>query len=398
MKIELEARGVGTLIEAWHRMPAARRRQAVLLVFTFLFLGVMIWTARTVLIPYVFGLVLAYVISPFVRFFERGFLWLSRHRYLGFVRRVARGLAIGLVYLLMLAVLVGFFSILVPLLVEQGKSLWEARDSIWRYISRLGEDLLEQYRLLPEQVRVQIDENLTKFGAQAGKIIQQALGGTAVVISYTFSLVLAILIIPFWTFYMLLDSRQLSRAFVHVIPLSIREDVLKIAALMDAAFASYLRGQLLLAFIIGAISTLFFSIAGVQFALILGVIAGLFELIPNIGPLLGAIPAVLVALAQNPTLALVVAIYAIVIQQVENIFITPRVVGRSVKLHPVLVMVVLVIGSEVAGLVGLFLAPVTTAVLRDLFRYLYYRLEETPLTPAEALAKVWRAEAFDVQV
>jgi len=185
---------------------------------------------------------------------------------------------------------------------------------------------------------------------------------------------------------------------VRSIPISIREDVLKITALIDAVFASYLRGQLLLALIIGSISTIFFGIAGVQFALILGVIAGLFELIPNIGPILGAIPAILVALAQNPTLALVTAIYAAVIQQIENIFITPRVLGRSVQLHPVLVMVVLVIGSELGGLIGLFLAPVTTAVFRDLFRYVYYRLEETPLSPSEALEKVWRAEAFDIRV
>jgi len=389
---------MGALGEAWRRIPLSRRKQMILVFVALLILGLVIWTARTVLIPYVFGLVLAYVIAPLVRFFERGFLWLSRRPRLGFVKRAARGLSIGLVYLLVIAILVGFFSIFVPVLIEQGKALWSSRDTIWEYISRLGDDVIEQYRLLPEQVRVQIDDNLTKFGAQVGRIIQQAVGGTAVVISYTFSLLLAILIIPFWTFYMLLDSHKLGQTFVRSIPLSIRDDVLKVTVLIDAVFASYLRGQLLLGLIIGSISTIFFGIAGIQFALILGVIAGLFELIPNIGPILGAIPAILVALAQNPTLALVATIYAVVIQQIENIFITPRVLGRSVQLHPVLVMVVLVIGSELGGLIGLFLAPVTTAVFRDLFRYFYYRLEEVPLSPHEALEKVWRAEAFDIQV
>ncbi len=389
---------MGALGEAWRRIPLSRRKQMILVFVALLILGLVIWTARTVLIPYVFGLVLAYVIAPLVRFFERGFLWLSRRPRLGFVKRAARGLSIGLVYLLVIAILVGFFSIFVPVLIEQGKALWSSRDTIWEYISRLGDDVIEQYRLLPEQVRVQIDDNLTKFGAQVGRIIQQAVGGTAVVISYTFSLLLAILIIPFWTFYMLLDSHKLGQTFVRSIPISIRDDVLKVTVLIDAVFASYLRGQLLLGLIIGSISTIFFGIAGIQFALILGVIAGLFELIPNIGPILGAIPAILVALAQNPTLALVATIYAVVIQQIENIFITPRVLGRSVQLHPVLVMVVLVIGSELGGLIGLFLAPVTTAVFRDLFRYFYYRLEEVPLSPHEALEKVWRAEAFDIQV
>ena len=389
---------MSAVADAWRRIPVSRRKQMVLVLLSLLVLFLIVWTARTVLVPYVFGLILAYVLAPLIRFFERGFLWLSRQRYLGFLKRPARGLAIGLVYLLVLAVLIGFFSVFVPVLIDQGKALWETRDTIWEYIYQLGEDVVEQYRLLPEQVRVQVDENLNNFGEQLGQIVQQAVGGTAVVISYTFSLVLAILIIPFWTFYMLLDSKKLGQTFVRSIPISIREDVLKIATLIDAVFASYLRGQLVLGLIIGAISTIFFGIAGVQFALILGVIAGIFELIPNIGPILGAVPAILVALAQNPTLALVTAIYAVVIQQVENIFITPRVLGRSVQLHPVLVMVVLVIGSELGGLVGLFLAPVTTGVLRDLFRYLYYRLEEIPLSPSEALAKVWDAEAFDMLV
>jgi predicted PurR-regulated permease PerM len=387
-----------SLAESWRNIPLSRRKQLVLLLVSALTIGLIIWGTRRVLAPYVFGLLLAYVLAPLVKVIERGILWLAQRRYLRFLRRAARPLAIGLVYLLLIATLVGFFSILVPLLIDQGKALWEAREVIWDFITRFGEDLVEQYRLLPEQVRIQIDDNLTKFSDQVGKVVEQAISGTAVVISYTFSLLLAILIIPFWTFYMLLDSHKLSQTVVRSIPHSIRDDVLKIAALADAVFASYLRGQLLLGFIIGATSAIFFGITGVQFALILGVISGIFEMIPNIGPILGAIPAVLVALVQDPSLALVVAIYAFAIQQIENIFISPRVLGNSVQLHPVIVMVVLVIGAEVGGVLGLFLAPVTTAALRDLFRYFYFRLDDPPLSPADALAKVWGGEEFDINV
>lgn len=384
--------------EAWQRVPKSRRRQAVLVVVALGLIGAAFWAARTVLAPYIFGLALAYVLAPVVKSVERGISWLGERRRLGFLKRIARVLSVAVVYLLLIAILVGFFSVFVPMLIQQGKALWEARDTIWRYVSRFGESVLEQYRLLPEQVQVEIEAYLARFSELVGEIVQQVVGSTAVVISYTFSLVLAILIIPFWTFYLLLDSHQLGAAFVRSIPTTIRADVLKIAVLVDGVFASYLRGQLFLGLLIGVISTVFFSVAGVQFALILGVIAGIFETIPNIGPILGAIPAVIVALAQNPSLALVVAIYAFVIQQIENIFISPRVLGRSVQLHPVLVMVVLVIGSEIAGVLGLFLAPVVTAVLRDLFRYLYFRLEEVPLSPDEALYKVWQAEDFDIRV
>ena len=133
-----------------------------------------------------------------------------------------------------------------------------------------------------------------------------------------------------------------------------------------------------------------------RFALLLGLLAALFEMLPNIGPVLTGIVSTLIALMQDPVLALWTALFAVGIQQVENLFLTPRVLGRSVKLHPVLIMVVLVIGSELGGLLGLFLSPVITAVLRDLFRYLYYRFGETPASPAEALQLVLGGEEFEL--
>ncbi|MEA3397431.1 MAG: AI-2E family transporter, partial [Chloroflexota bacterium] len=180
------------------------------------------------------------------------------------------------------------------------------------------------------------------------------------------------------------------------IPIQFRKDVLNIVVLADGIFASYLRGQLLLGTIIGLLSMFGYSLLGVRFAVLLGLISGVFELLPNIGPILGGIPAVLVALTQGPALALWTALLAFGIQQVENLLLTPRVLGRSVKLHPVLVMIVLVIGSEIGGVLGLFLAPVTTAVLRDIFRYLYYRLADSPLAPDAALHKVWEGEPFNM--
>jgi predicted PurR-regulated permease PerM len=95
---------------------------------------------------------------------------------------------------------------------------------------------------------------------------------------------------------------------------------------------------------------------------------------------------------------LITAIFVIAIQQFENIFLTPRVLGESVQIHPAVVMVVLVIGSELGGLLGLFLAPVITALLRDLFKYVYYRLADDPLSPEGALYKVYRGEAFRVEM
>lgn len=389
---------MGILIERWLAIPAVRRRRLVLVSLAVVLLGAVIWRARVVLTPFVVGLGLAYILSPIVKLIERGWRWIGAWRRWRFFRRSARVVAVIVTYLLVIALLVGFFSLIVPLVVQQGQTLWTEREKVWDYLTGLGDDMMAQYQLLPPQVQAQIDDTLDRFSRELGTIIQQALGNTAVAISYTVTLVLAVLLIPFWTFFLLLDAATLARAARRTIPSLIRDDVLKIMRLVDTAFSSYLRGQLFLGLIIGTVSAVAFSIMGVRFAIFLGLFAGMFELIPNIGPWLGAVPAVLVALTQRPVLALWVALYALALQQIENIFIAPRILGRSVKLHPVVVIVVLVIGSELGGVLGLFLAPLITAVLRDVFRYLYYRVSDPALSPDEVLRQVWRTEMFDLEL
>jgi len=385
-------------LEAWRSLPLYRRKQVILVSVAVIITAAILWRTRAVLGPYLVGLALAYFLAPVVKTIERGFRWLGQRRRLGFLSRVARPLALALSYLLVVATLVGFFALFVPLVVEQGKALWQEREALWDYITRFTDNVAAQYQLLPDEIRVRVDETLSRFGEMVGQLVQQALRGTAIVISYTFSLVLAIFIIPFWTFFLLLDSRKLRDSATSTIPASLLDDVVAISKLADSVFGAYLRGQLFLGLLIGVVSTIAFTIMGLRFSLVLGLMAGVFEMIPNIGPVLGGIPAVLVGLTQGPRYWIPALIWAVAIQQIENIFIAPRVVGRSVQLHPVLVMVVLVIGTELGGVVGLFLAPVITAALRDLFRYVYYRISEEPLTPHDALKLVLRAEKFRVDV
>jgi predicted PurR-regulated permease PerM len=136
------------------------------------------------------------------------------------------------------------------------------------------------------------------------------------------------------------------------------------------------------------LATVALAIIGVPFALVLGLIAGIFEALPYVGPILGAVPAIVVAVLSSPGSALWVAIAFFAIQQVENLILVPRIAGESVKLHPAMVMVVLVIGNELAGFVGMLIAVPVTAVLRDVFKYLYLRFLDEPLAPEEAMTNI----------
>ncbi len=387
-----------TLYDAWTQIPRRRRKLLALLAVTLLFLFWLLWRTRNVLYPYLFGLGLAYILSPLVNLLERGGLWLARRRGLGFFRGAARPIAVILTYILFVSLLVGFFSLVFPLLGEQARTFWAEAPALWEKISTWGDSLVQQYRLLPPQIQAQIEKSMGELSTQIGEIVRQAVEGTAIAISYTISLLLSIFIVPFWSFYVLKDAPKLRRSLLNSLPKTARQDVLQMARLLDAVFSAYLRGQLFLGLVIGLTYYVGLLFLGVNFSALLGLFAGVFELVPNIGPVIGAVPAILVALTQDPSLALWTAIFAIAVQQVENLFLTPRVLGQTINLHPAVTMVVLVVGSELGGMLGLFLAPVMTAMARDIFRYLYFRTAEEPLPPEKALARVWSEEPFVLEI
>ncbi|NTV64576.1 MAG: AI-2E family transporter, partial [Oscillochloris sp.] len=134
----------------------------------------------------------------------------------------------------------------------------------------------------------------------------------------------------------------------------------------------------------------------VNYILLLAVIAGFTELIPVIGPILGAVPAVILGFIDSPTTGVAVLILYILIQQLENNFLVPRIVGDSVGLHPSILMVLLVVCSQVFGLAGAILSAPMGAISRDVFSYLYGRLSEPPL-PAGLLPARIRPEQQEIE-
>ncbi|MBN1876683.1 MAG: AI-2E family transporter [Anaerolineae bacterium] len=385
-------------ISPWMNQSSQRRKRLLLFFAAILLVLGILWASRSVLGLYFIGLLFAYILSPVVDWLQRGLEWIGKHRWLRFFYKKARSLSIIITYLLLLAVIAGFIALVVPIIVREASSLWEARESIWDNVYRFGEDVFERYQLLPDQVRVRVEDALTQLSTYVTRVFQQALQGTVVAITYTTSLVLAITIVPFWVFFLLRDIDIIHHSLLNAFPGIVRKDVANIWRLLDRTLSSYLRGQILLCIIIGVLTTIVMSILGLDYALLLGVVAGVLEVVPNIGPTLAAIPAILLALTRGPGLALLTAVAANLIQNVENSFVVPRVLGNSVGLHPVLMMVMLVVGTEIAGLPGLIIAPLLAAILRDLYRYLHYRFADDPFSPEAALDLVLQGGEFSVEI
>lgn len=382
----------------WQRIPVQRRKRIVLFAAATTAVLTTLWAARSVLGLYLIGLLLAYILAPVVSGIEAGINWTARAIRLRFLARMARSLAILLSYLLVAAVIAGFIALVVPIITREAQQLWSARDGIWDTLTEWGEDIFQRYQLLPDRVQVQIDETLRNLSAFVTDAFQQALKGSFTAISYTTSLVLGVTIVPFWTYFVLRDYVKLRRSAYESLPDAIQADVRSVIRMLDRTIGAYLRGQILLMVIVGVLQTVVLTVLGVDYALLLGALTGLLEIVPSIGPTLAAVPAVLIALTKSPGLALLTGGAAILVQQLENSFIVPRVLGRTIGLHPVVMMVMVVIGTEIAGLPGLVLAPILTAVLRDVYRYLAYRFADEPHSPDRALALALERGAAPVKI
>ncbi len=367
----------------------ARRNRLILWAALIVLVGGMVWAARQVLLPYVLGLVLAYLLFPLVN-------WLDRHMPQRLHNwRLARPIAIILTYLLVLILVGGITAFFVPLIIDQINILRENWPTLAQQVEDWGERGWGWYNRAIDSIedfsptwKETIESGLKNLAAEIVSGVQQGVVATIRTLSSTISFVIGMVVIPFWLFYILHDESQVKAGVLRALPAQLRSDAGCMARLMDDVLSAYIRGQLLLCVFVGGLATVALVLIGVPFALLLGLIAGILEALPYVGPILGAIPALVVALLSDPGSALWVAVAFFGIQQLENLFLAPRIAGESVKLHPAMVMVVLVIGNELAGFWGMLIAVPVTAVIRDVFKYLYLRFQDEPLTPEEAMTSI----------
>jgi len=354
--------------------------------------GWLLWQARSALLPFIIGALLAYLFLPLVNRFDR---------------RMPRWAAILLVYALVLLIIVTFFAFLVPPLVEQISQLIRALPdlpTLERWANRLLEEYQQLLANLPPNVQTEVQQTVAEVLTSALNTIRTNLlsyiqgVGTFLVnsllsVASTVAFLLGFFLVPFWLFYVLMDQRAGREMLNRLLPAGLRADFWSVITIIDADFSGYLRGQLLLGLVVGTaagIGLTVLNLFGLQipYVLLLAVIAGVTELIPIIGPIIGAVPAVLLGFLDSPTTGLAVLLLYVGIQQLENNFLVPRIVGDSVGIHPAILMVLLVVCSQVFGILGAILSAPMGAVSRDVFQYLYGRLSEPPRPPGEMPARL----------
>jgi len=191
-----------------------------------------------------------------------------------------------------------------------------------------------------------------------------------------------LIIILMITFYLVKDADRFIEQLDDLAPPGYRDDFVRLRQQITDVWNAFLRGQLLLGGTMILITTVVCTVIGLPYAVVMGLIAGVMEFVPNVGPIIALIPAALVALFQGSSFlpldnfwfAVLVTVLYIVIQQVEGNVLVPRILGRSLNLHPLVVLIGIIVGGSLAGILGMLLAAPVLATLRVVGRYVFCRL------------------------
>ena len=333
-------------IVRWGLFCAALSAIVGVVVSAFVFL---VWPLRVVFPPVALALVVVYMLNPLVGRLERS--------------GVKRGLGVALIYVAFVAVVVTGMSLLVPIIARQITGFIDNLPTyvqdITREVNQFAERRGWDFRidLSTQQIQTYVSENRETIIGVLGGVRSFAFGIIHVLITIVIGVILSI--------YILLDLPKIKKSIRSMLPEGRRDEFIGLAEKVGGALGGFFRGQLLVALFVGVASAVGLTIVGIPFAAVVGLIAGVFNLVPLIGPFIGAIPAVILALlSDQPADAWWAALVLLAVQQIDNHIISPNVMGRTVKLHPITVMLALLAAGSLFGIFGMLIIIPTIAAFK----------------------------------
>lgn len=299
------------------------------------------WMIRDILLIVFTAMLLAGVVYPFAQWAE--------------ARRIPKGIAVFVFYLLLFGTMFLLLGLLVPRIIEQMRSLVTSyAHAGWFFGNRDTWDALLN--------RIGLDGNLQTALSGLPAQAERVLGGVLNTVTDVFSGVVTFFAVLVLSFYMILEEGAVKHLFHNLIPSEYQELASRLVWQIMDKLGGWMRGQLILGLVIGFLYFVAFWAIGVPYALLLALLGGLLEFIPYIGPIISAVPAVILGFSVSPTHALGALIATIIIQRIENDIIVPKVMQRTVGLNPIISLIAFMVGAKLFNIVGaIFAIPVATA-------------------------------------
>ena len=308
---------------------------------------------KTILIPLLLGGVLYYITEPLQRLIEK--------------RGVPRWGSLLTIVLVLAALLTGFLMLIGNPIATQVNNLVNNAPSIEQNIQEATNYVLDNRENLPPQIEEFINSITTSIqdiAVVSSKWLVSLVSGA---VSATFTLIL----VPFFFIFMLKDHEKFAPQIYDLFSGERRTWMKETLEDVDTALRSYVQGQVLISFLLALMMFIGYLIIGLEYSLLLAIFAFFMNMIPFIGPWISLVPAIIVALVQDPVLVIWVAVITLVAQQLESNFITPNIMGKSLDIHPLTVISLVLAAGNIAGFIGILVAIPTYAVIKVIVQNIY---------------------------
>jgi predicted PurR-regulated permease PerM len=333
--------------------------------------------------PIVFSTIFFYLLKPIVD-------WLEQKKF-------SRVSAIAMIFVIVTIGLIGMMNSIVPVIRDQAESFIESWPMYWNNLMLQLDALLntEAFTDFMDQLReTNIIDNLTQ---QTSNVMSLTVGGIGSIIGTVTQVVITFITTPFILYYLLKDGERLAPFLLKYVPVAARPRTQQVFTKIHKQVSFYVRGQLIVAAAVGVIFWIGYTIIGLDFGLTLAIIAGFLNMIPYLGSFVAAIPAIIIAVVDSPFMLAQLMIVFAVEQVLENRIIQPQIIGNTLKIHPVVIIFILLVSGRLFGVMGIILGIPGYAVLKIIISMLFewyqeysglYEGEGSPINTSEALVKV----------
>ncbi|SDP28100.1 AI-2E family transporter [Clostridium gasigenes] len=257
--------------------------------------------------------------------------------------------------------------LMIPAIIKESSNFGAMMDNIELYIKDIARKLKIDDLPIFNSLYMQINEKINIFlGGFSNNFLENIISASENIISCA--------IIPIVTYYFLVDGELIYNKILLILPTRKRIVAKKILSNIDKILSRYIISQLFLSLIIGVLTFIILMLVGVKFALVLAILNGVFNIIPYFGPIIGGVPAVFVALIDSPSKAIWTIIVMFILQQLEGNILSPKITGDSTNMHPIIIIILLLIGEMFGGLVGMILAVPIGVIIKVIYEDANYYL------------------------
>ncbi len=314
---------------------------------------------KTIALPIILTGVVYYVLNPVVNLLEK--------------LKVKRIYSILLLYIVIIGIITVTIVSIIPILQAQTMSLFHNLpkyvDTVEEQIRQLtGSNFINQAQ---KTTNINVSELVSKASSQATKILESTFNGVGTFLGALTEIVISIITVPFILFYLLKDGKKLPDYFLKFIPNKLRDHTHIVLHEMNHRLSSYIRGQIIVSFCIGILLFIGYMIIGLDYAVLLAIIASCTSVVPYLGPTIAITPAIVIALVTSPIMLLKLIIVWTIVQLIEGKFISPQVMGKNLHIHPVTIIFVLLTAGKLFSIVGVVVAIPTYAVLKVITTHLF---------------------------